>query len=82
MNKTYGTGQIIDVLRQYDVILSEKKSIMEVYRELSISNAPYYKLRKTYVTILENYLNSLLLTIFMERVAPPMLFSEQNCDQR
>jgi len=48
MKKTYGAEQIIGVLRQCDVMLSQGKSIAEVCRELGISDATYYKWRKAY----------------------------------
>ena len=48
MKKTYGAEQIIGVLRQFDVMLAQGKSIAEVCRELGISDATYYKWRKAY----------------------------------
>lgn len=48
MKKTYGAEQIIGMLRQCDVMLAQGKSIMEVCRELGISDATYYKWRKAY----------------------------------
>lgn len=41
MKKTYGAEQIIGMLRQWDVILAQGKSIMEVCRELGISDSLY-----------------------------------------
>lgn len=48
MKKTYGAEQIIGLLRQCDVMLAQGKSIIEVCRELGISDATYYKWRKAY----------------------------------
>ena len=48
MKKSYGPEQIINLLRQSDVLLSQGKSIIEVCRQLSISDATYYKWRKAY----------------------------------
>ena len=48
MKKSYGAEQIIGLLRQSDVLLSQGKSIMEVCRQLGISDATYYKWRKGY----------------------------------
>jgi putative transposase len=48
MKKSYGPEQIINLLRQSDVLLSQGKSIIEVYRQLGISDATYYKWRKAY----------------------------------
>jgi transposase-like protein len=39
---------VIALLRQSDVLLSQGKSIAEVCRELSISDATYYKWRRAY----------------------------------
>jgi len=48
MKKSYGPEQIVNLLRQSDVLLSQGKSIIEVYRQLGISDATYYKWRKAY----------------------------------
>lgn len=48
MKKKYGAEQIIGMLRQCDVLLSQGKSIIKICRELSISDATYYKWRKAY----------------------------------
>lgn len=48
MKKRYGAEQIIGMLRQCDVFLSQGKGIIEICRELSISDATYYKWRKAY----------------------------------
>ncbi|OJX14405.1 MAG: transposase [Caedibacter sp. 37-49] len=48
MKKNYGAEQIIGLLRQSDVLLSEGKSITEICRQLGISDATYYKWRKVY----------------------------------
>lgn len=48
MKKSYGAEQIIGLLRQSDVLLSQGKSIIEVCRQLGISDATYYKWRKVY----------------------------------
>ena len=48
MKKAYGTEQIIGVLRQCDVLLSQGKTITGICRELGISDATYYKWRKAY----------------------------------
>lgn len=48
MKKRYGAEQIIGILRQCDVLLSQGKGIIEICRELSISDATYYKWRKAY----------------------------------
>lgn len=48
MKNKYGAEQIIGVLRQCDVLLSQGKSIIEICRELGISDATYYKWRKAY----------------------------------
>jgi putative transposase len=48
MKKTYGAEQVIGALRRCDVLLAEGKSVLEVCRELSISDATYYKWRKAY----------------------------------
>lgn len=43
MKKQYSAEQIIRLLRQAEVMISQGKSIMEICRELSISDAIYYK---------------------------------------
>jgi transposase-like protein len=48
MKKVYGAEQIIGMLRQCDVMLAQGKNIQEICRELSISDATYYKWRKAY----------------------------------
>lgn len=48
MKKTYGAEQIIGLLRQCDVLLAQGKSIIDICRELGISDATYYKWRKAY----------------------------------
>jgi putative transposase len=48
MKKSYSAEQIIGLLRQSDVLLSQGKSIIEVCRQLGISDATYYKWRKAY----------------------------------
>lgn len=48
MKKTYGAEQIIGALRQCEVWLSQGKTIVEICRELGISDATYYKWRKAY----------------------------------
>lgn len=48
MKKSYGAEQIIGMLRQCDVLVSQGKSIVEICRELGISDATYYKWRKAY----------------------------------
>src|SRR5262245_50714120 len=48
MKKSYGAEQIIGLLRQCDVLLSQGKSIAEVCRGLGISDATYYKWRRAY----------------------------------
>lgn len=48
MKKKYGAEQIIGMLRQCDVLLAQGKSIIEICRELTISDATYYKWRKAY----------------------------------
>jgi putative transposase len=48
MKKPYGTEQIIGMLRQCDVLLSQGKTVTEICRELGISDATYYKWRKAY----------------------------------
>ncbi len=48
MKKKYGAEQIIGALRQCDVLLAQGKNIVEICRELSISDATYYKWRKAY----------------------------------
>ena len=48
MKKSYGVEQIIGLLRQSDVLLSQGKSITEICRQLGISDATYYKWRKIY----------------------------------
>ncbi|AIL13769.1 transposase [Candidatus Paracaedibacter symbiosus] len=48
MKKSYGAEQIIGLLRQSNVLLSQGKSIIEVCRQLGISDATYYKWRKVY----------------------------------
>ena len=48
MKKKYGAEQIIGLLRQCDVMLAQGKSLIEVCRELGISDATYYKWRKAY----------------------------------
>lgn len=46
--KNYGAEQIIGLLRQSEVLLSQGKSISEVCRQLGVSDATYYKWRKVY----------------------------------
>lgn len=48
MKKSYGPEQIINLLRQSDVFLSQGKSITEICRQFGISDATYYKWRKAY----------------------------------
>ena len=48
MKKSYGAEQIIGLLRQCDVLLTQGKSMIEICRELGISDATYYKWRKAY----------------------------------
>lgn len=48
MKKSYGAEQIIGILRQCDVLLAQGKSIIDICRELRISDATYYKWRKAY----------------------------------
>ena len=48
MKKKYGAEQIIGMLRQCDMFLSQGKSITEVCHELSISGRIYYKWGKAY----------------------------------
>jgi len=48
MKKRYGAEQVIALLRQSDVLLSQGKSIAEVCRELGVSDATYYKWRRAY----------------------------------
>lgn len=48
MKKSYGAEQIIGLLCQSEVFLSQGKSITEVCRQLGISDATYYKWRKVY----------------------------------
>lgn len=48
MKKSYGAEQIIGLLRQSEVLLSQGKSIAEICRQLGISDATYYKWRKVY----------------------------------
>jgi putative transposase len=40
--------QIIRLLKQADVLASQGKSIAEICREISVSDATYYKWRKEY----------------------------------
>ena len=44
----YTAEQIIRKLRQADVLLGQGKTVEEVCRDLSISDATYYKWRKSY----------------------------------
>jgi len=48
MKNKYGAEQIIGILRKCDVLLSQGKSIIDICRELGISDATYYKWRKAY----------------------------------
>ncbi len=48
MKNKYGAEQIIGILRQCDVMLAQGKSMIEICRDLSISDATYYKWRKAY----------------------------------
>ena len=48
MKKQYNAEQIIRLHRQAEVIINQGKSIQEACRELSISDATYYKWRKEY----------------------------------
>ena len=48
MKKSYGAEQVIGLLRQSEVLISQGKSITEVCRHLGISDATYYKWRKAY----------------------------------
>ncbi|MBL0942414.1 MAG: transposase [Alphaproteobacteria bacterium] len=48
MKKSYTPEQIIGLLRQSDVMVSQGKSITEVCRQLGIPDATYYKWRKAY----------------------------------
>jgi transposase-like protein len=44
----YNSEQIIRMLRQGEVLLSQGKSTVEMCRELGISDATYYKWRREY----------------------------------
>jgi len=46
--KNFGAEEIIRKLRQADVELSQGKTVLEICRELSISDATYYKWRRDY----------------------------------
>jgi putative transposase len=46
--QSLGAEEIIRKLRQADVLLAQGKSVLEACRELSISDATYYKWRKAY----------------------------------
>jgi len=46
--KRRGPEDIIRLLRQAEVLLSEGKSIREVCRQMGVSDATYYKWRKEY----------------------------------
>lgn len=46
--KVHSSEQIIRLLRQGEVLLGQGKSIGQMCRELSISDATYYKWRKEY----------------------------------
>lgn len=48
MKNKYGAEKIIGILRQCDVMLAQGKSMIEICRDLSISDATYYKWRKAY----------------------------------
>ena len=46
--KNYSTEQIINLLRQAEVLLSQGKTIEQTCRSIGVSNQTYYKWRKTY----------------------------------
>jgi len=46
--KRYTTEQIINKLRQAEVLLSQGRSIREVAKELAISDHTYYRWRREY----------------------------------
>ncbi len=46
--KRYSTEQIINKLRQAEVLLSQGRSIREVAKELAISDHTYYRWRREY----------------------------------
>ena len=46
--KRYATEQIINKLRQAEVLLSQGRSISEVAKELAISDHTYYRWRREY----------------------------------
>jgi putative transposase len=41
----HGTEEIIRKLRQADVLLSQGKTVLEICREIGVSDATYYKWR-------------------------------------
>jgi transposase-like protein len=43
-----GAEEIIRKLRQADVLLSQGKTVLEISRELGVSDSTYYKWRKDY----------------------------------
>ena len=46
--KRYTTEQIINKLRQAEVLISQGRSISEVAKELAISDHTYYRWRREY----------------------------------
>lgn len=48
MQKVYSAEEIIGLLRQSDILLAQGKNVLEVCRELKISDATYYRWRKGY----------------------------------
>lgn len=46
--KKYSSEQIIRLLRQSEVMLAQRKSVVMICKELCISDATYYKWRKEY----------------------------------
>lgn len=48
MQKVYTTEEIIGLLRRGDILLSQGKNMLEVCRELKVSDTTYYRWRKAY----------------------------------
>ena len=48
MKKVYSAEEIIGLLRRGEVLLSQGKILVEVCRELNVSDATYYRWRKVY----------------------------------
>ena len=48
MRKKHSGPQIVSKLRQADILIGQGKSIPEIYKELDVTDATYYRWRQKY----------------------------------